>query len=258
MKENTFKYFHQLSEKYGDTIDDTRIAELFFNDFMTLTEGQVNTDFIDGKNNFDHIEKIEFNHEYGLMIIFFMMRAKDPVIKEMRKMAFSYDTYSMVIKLDTIRFVKTTNKVERIGVIIKGVTDNHKCIKRNIRGDKDNQHYKDIKTEFFSTEYLTLENGELTNIIGVDTPIIACWIIPKEFGISASLSKKYLYNINIQSLTNRLSRTVGDLHEKLQHIACKEIKMEALQSAGNSIRNIGESLLKLEMNYYYPPIEKID
>ncbi|WP_337393962.1 hypothetical protein [Alistipes communis] len=56
MKENTFELFHQLSEKYQNSIDDTRIAEQFFNDFMALTEGQVNTDFIDG-NNFDHIEK---------------------------------------------------------------------------------------------------------------------------------------------------------------------------------------------------------
>ena len=44
MKENTFELFHQLSEKYQNSIDDTRIAEQFF------------TDFIDG-NNFDHIEK---------------------------------------------------------------------------------------------------------------------------------------------------------------------------------------------------------
>ncbi|MDE6623429.1 MAG: hypothetical protein K2K30_03460 [Alistipes sp.] len=254
MKENTFAFFHQLSEKYQDSIDDTRIAEQFFNDFMALTEGQVNTDFIDG-NYFDHIEKVEFNHEQGLMIIYFKMPEKDPVMRAMRKMVFSYDTYSMAIKLDSIRFAKTKGNDACIGVLIKGVSDNQKYIKKKIKEGKDNNHYRDAKTEFFSTEYLTLENGELTNTIGIDTPIIACWIIPKEFNISAYKSKIILYHINIKSLTDRLDRNLSDLHEKIQCAPCKEIKIEAIQAAGNSIRNIGESLLKLKVNYYYPRIK---
>lgn len=254
MKENTFEFFHQLSEKYQDSIDDTRIAEQFFNDFMALTEGQVNTDFIDG-NNFDHIEKVEFNHEQGLMIIYFKVPEKDPEIRAMRKMVFSYDTYSMAIKLDSIRFATSKEKDACIGVLIRGVSDNQKYIKKKIKEGKDNNHYRDAKTEFFSTEYLTLENGELTNTIGIDTPIIACWIIPKEFNISAYKSKIILYHINIKSLTDRLDRNLSDLHDKIRCAPCKEIKMEALQAAGNSIRNIGESLLKLKVNYYYPRIK---
>lgn len=131
------------------------------------------------------LKKVEFNHEQGLMIIYFKVPEKDPEMRAMRKMVFSYDTYSMAIKLDSIRFATSKEKDACIGVLIRGVSDNQKYIKKKIKEGKDNNHYRDAKTEFFSTEYLTLENGELTNTIGIDTPIIACWIIPKEFNISA-------------------------------------------------------------------------
>jgi hypothetical protein len=251
----SFDIFHQLSDKFQDSIDDTQAAEKFFTEFLDLTEGRVNTDFIGG-NNYDRITKIEFDHAQGLMTFFFIVPEDNKEMMEMRKMAFPCDTYSMTIKLDTIRFVKSSARDQRIGILVKGVTDNNKCIKKNIKGSLDEKHYRELKTEFYSTEYLTYEDGELTNIIGVNTPIIACWIIPKEFNISAVESKKYLYRINIEELSNRLNRIINSIHTRICSASCKEERMEILQSAGNSLRNICECLLKLEINYYYKKFSK--
>ncbi len=245
--------FHTLADKYQDSIEDTITAEKFFDEFMSLTGGAVNTDFIDG-TNYDHIEKVEFDHNEGLMTVHFKIPETDEENKEMRRMVFPCDWYSMVIKLDTIRFIQSDKNPTEIGIAIRGVTDNQKLIKKSIKGLLPQKQYLEMQEEFYSTQHFKFDNGELSNIIGVDTPIVSCWIIPKDYMINATVSQKILYLYNLWLLSKRLDATINDLQMQWHKATKKEIRMPLLQSAGNAMRNVGETLLKLQLNFYFDKI----
>lgn len=241
--------FDFLAEKYRNSIEDTMAAEVFFDEFMSLTGGMVITDFING-DNYDRIEQIQFDHTLGLMTIHFRVPEKDPEIKEMRKMAFAGDWISMTVKLDTIRFI-CNNKGKAFAIAIRGVTDHKKVIRKAIKGSLNEKQYTSFNEEFYSTHHLKFDNGELSDIVGIDTPIVACWIIPKNLNISYRDSQKYLYRYNLMMLESRLGSTLNDLHKHWQATVGRENRMPLLQSAGNALRNIGETLLKLQCTYYF-------
>ena len=48
--------FTDLADKYGNSINTTKEAEVFFDEFMAMTGGMVIFDFLDCDND-DHIEK---------------------------------------------------------------------------------------------------------------------------------------------------------------------------------------------------------
>lgn len=240
--------FNSLAAKYGDKIDNTHIAESFFKEFMEETEGNVNVDFIDG-NNFDRISKVDFYHTDGLLKIFFYIPEDDEGIREMRKMVFPFDTYSMSIKLDKIRFVRSGDTI--VGFYIQGVTDNVKSIKKFFRGSLGNTDYAEHKTEFFSSELIKLESGLLEDSIAIDTPIISCWVISKDFSINSTESRKILYELNIKRLLGRLSRCKDNLQRKNDSASCKEERQELFESTGNTLRILLETLLKLKLNHHY-------
>lgn len=248
--------FRKLADKYGNSIDDTLSAEIFFNELMQETEGCVNVDFIDG-NNFDRIQKVEFNHTYGILKLYFHLPEKDEEMRQMRKMAFPFDTYSMTVKLDKIRFVKSGDKI--IGFYIQGFTDHKRCIKKTFRGSLGNIDYVEHKTEFYASDLLKRESGLIEDTVSIDTPIISCWVIPKDFFISTTESRRILYELNLKRLHNRLSRCQKNHPEKNSTASSKEERQELFETTGNTLRNLLESLLKLKLNYYYSSaLRKVD
>lgn len=250
--EKDSEIFHKLADKYQFSIEDTHRAEEFFNELMELTGGSVNTDFIDG-NNFDHIEKVEFNHDDGLLTLYFYRPEKDPISREMRKMAMPFDYYTMTIRFDFIRFIRSDERDHCIAFAIHGSTDNKRIIKKTIRKELTEQNYKGFKENFFATTHFKIENKESYNVVGIDTPIVSCWVIPKDFNISPTDSKYYLYKYNLLNLKERLKRIGNTVDDPAFPNKPKEIRLEILQSAGNGLRNIAESLLKLQTNYYPEP-----
>lgn len=248
MKKDLYKVFHVLADKYGNTIDDTRRAEEFFGDFMELTGGVANTDFING-NNFDHIEGVEFDHEKGLMTVYFRCPTGDEEIDRMHRMGLGYDTAGMVIKLDTIRFDRAEERDQRIGILIKGYTDDGRDVPKAIMGgvEKDKRLEKE---EFFGREYLKLDANGLSNFIGIRTPIIACWILPKELFIHPQDSQRMLYLYNIASLRRELNEESKEYYYKIGTCRSKEERVRLYMRAGNGMRGVCEGLLKLECNFY--------
>lgn len=249
MNKEAHTIFHELANKYGQSIEDTKVAESFFDEFMKQTRGCVNVDFING-DNWDKIENVDFDHEKGLMYLYYRLPEKDPEIAEMRKMAFPMDVYGMAIKLDAIRFVRKDTSSPVIGIAIRGVTDNNKLIKKSVKGNLDSKNYISHKFDFFATEHLKKDEDKIYSIIGIDTPIIACWIIPKTLHINAITSEKILYHINLDYLYKRIIRIRTKFYPEYSTASCKEYKTEVLQAAGNALRNVGETLLKLMICYY--------
>ena len=63
---NIFTY---LTDKYGNSINTPKEAEVLFDEFMAMTEGKVIVNILDSDND-DHIEKIVFDHSEGLMTLY--------------------------------------------------------------------------------------------------------------------------------------------------------------------------------------------
>ena len=248
MQKDLHKVFHLLADKYGNSIDDTHRAEEFFGEFLELTGGAVNVDFING-NNFDRIADVVFDHEKGLMTLFFRRHSGNEEIDGMHRGALGYDSAGMVIKLDTIRFVRTEERNCCIGILIKGYTDNCKEVSKAIVGgvDKDKRLEQE---EFFGREYLKLDDEGLSHFIGIRTPIVACWIVPKTFWIHPQDSQRLLYLCNIASLRDELDILFKEYSEKIATCGTKEQRVRAFKNAGNGLRGVCEGLLKLECNFY--------
>ena len=70
--------FTDLADKYGNSINTTKEAEVFFDEFMAMTGGMVIFDFLDCDND-DHIEK---------------------------KSVLPFDTYSVLVRFRSVRFVR--------------------------------------------------------------------------------------------------------------------------------------------------------
>lgn len=248
---------HNLADKYQDTIEDTKTAERFFVELLQETAGAVNVDFIDG-NNYDHIEKVEFDHSKGLMTIFFILPESDEEFRQMRKMAIPWDSCAMSIRFDAIRFLRAKERDSRIGFVILGYTDNEKLIKKEFKQDIPEIQYRYLKENFYSGNHLKVKDGELNQTIGIETPIASCWIIPKDLYINAQHSQKILYRYNISLLNERIDKVELDLNLLQSTSQRKEDKVEILQTSGNRLRNIAETLLKLEVNFHYDKLRLKD
>ena len=88
--------FTDLADKYGNSINTTKEAEVFFDEFMTMTGGKVIVDFLDCDND-DHIEKIVFDHSEGLMTLYTRLPEKDPEQRLLIKSVLPFDTYSYLV-----------------------------------------------------------------------------------------------------------------------------------------------------------------
>ena len=83
--------FTDLADKYGNSINTTKEAEVFFDEFMAMTGGKVIVDFLDCDND-DHIEKIVFDHNDGLMTLYTRLPEKDPEQRLLIKSVLPFDT----------------------------------------------------------------------------------------------------------------------------------------------------------------------
>ena len=83
--------FTDLADKYGNSINTTKEAEVFFDEFMAMTGGMVIFDFLDCDND-DHIEKIVFDHREGLMTLYTSLPEKDPEQRLLIKSVLPFDT----------------------------------------------------------------------------------------------------------------------------------------------------------------------
>lgn len=122
--------FTELADIYGDTINNTYEAEKFFNEFMRDTHGVVNLDYLDADND-DRIEKIDFCHDEGIVRICTRIPEKDVELRKMRKMVLPFDTYSLLVRLRNIRFVRLKSK-KCIAIAINGFTMSRKQVKKYV------------------------------------------------------------------------------------------------------------------------------
>lgn len=241
--------FTDYADIYGKSINNTHIAEKFFTDFLADTKGLVIVDHLDADND-DHIETVDFDHNNGLMRICTRIPEKDPEIKLMRQMVLPYDTYSILVKLKSIRFVRVKHN-KCLGIVINGYTFNKKevikALGRNgytIKADSD-------KGSFFSIEVIREKNGEYEFIRAMNTPITSFWLIPKHIGLTAQDSEQLLYAYNQDALSNSLSFIWKDLGKRLHHTKDKEHQERYIKECGNGMRDIAEGFFKLVMCFYH-------
>lgn len=83
--------FEKLSIDYPKReISDIEQLEAFFQQFMEVTKGVVNVDFLD-EDNWDHIGKVEIDKERNLLILHWKLPEENEEIALMRRMVFPYN-----------------------------------------------------------------------------------------------------------------------------------------------------------------------
>lgn len=247
--ENGVQIFTELADIYGDRINNTHEAEVFFNDFMRETRGVVNLDFLDADND-DRIEKIDFCHNEGIIRICTRVPEEDIELRNMRKIALPFDTYSLFVRLRNVRFVRLKSK-ECIAVAINGFTMNRKMAKKYASKSFGQVLDPSYGTSFFSSEIIREKNGLYEYMRAMTTPITSFWIIPKSLHISADESKRLLYHYNVEQLTKRLKTSILKLNKNLGEATDQEEKDDLVKMYGNRIRSLTEAFFKLVACFYH-------
>jgi len=134
-------FFTKVAHTYGNCINDTKEAKLFFKDFMNKTKGLVIVDFLDSDNS-DCIVDVRFNHKKGLIHLLFRLPSKDPEEKMAREMVSIPDVWKLIAKFNNIRFIHN-KKGECLAIVINTYTLRKKEIKNIIK----KREYKELKNE---------------------------------------------------------------------------------------------------------------
>lgn len=247
------RIFTELADIYGDSIDNTYKAEAFFKDFLAETQGVVNLDYLDADND-DRIEKVDFNHEEGIMRICTRIPEDDEELRKMRKMALPFDTYSLCVRLKNIRFVRMKSK-ECVAIVINGYTMNREIVKKYACEGYDKVSKPSYKMSFFSSEIIREKDGLYEYMRAMTTPIASFWIIPKGLHISAEESKRLLYHYNTEQLTKRLKASILQLRTNVDGTDDQEAKEEYVKMYGNRIRTLTEAFFKLVACFYHGKIQ---
>lgn len=243
------KLFTDYADVYGDSINDTRTAERFFVEFLSETGGAVNVDYLD-KDNDDRISAVDYDHDAGFIRICTRIPEADPEMRAIRRMALPFDTYSILVRLKNIRFVRVKDN-KCIGIVVNGFTVHRKEIEREV-GRKGNKVLKINEAgSFFSTNLIMELNGEYELMRAMKTPITSFWIIPKNVSITPQDSESLLYEYNVESLSKRLSVSWKELGDRLKAATDKDKKTEYIKQCGNQMRNVAEGLFKLMVCFYH-------
>ena len=189
MGTTNIEMFTALADKYGDSINTIEDAKTFFDDFMSVTNGQVIVDFLDADND-DHIENIAFDHNSGLITIYTRIPEKDSVLKEMRRMALPCDIYSILIRFKSIRFVRIKDN-KCLAIVVNGYTMKRKMIEKYGKECGSIIKGYDEKSSFFTSNVLMEYNKEYEYMRAVKTPITSFWLLPKEIILHPQESEKY-------------------------------------------------------------------
>lgn len=243
------KLFTCFADEYSDKIEDSHIAEKFFNDFLNKTQGCVNVDCLDADND-DRIECVNFDHDEGMMRLCTRIPEEDVEIREMRKMAFPFDIYSYLIRFKNIHFIRTEDG-KCLAIVVNGYTMNKKMIQSFAKkGDYIIKGY-DEKSSFFTSNLVREGDGLYEYIRAMKTPITSFWIIPKQLIINAQESEQYLYLYNIKALEERLKNCMQKLGSQIKTTKDKEEIDDFIKMYGNQIRTVAEALFKLVTCFYH-------
>lgn len=240
--------FSAIADKYGDSINTTKEAEGFFQDFMKQTEGWVIVDFLDQDND-DHIEGIAFNHEHGLLTLYTQLPEHDPLIAEMRRMVFPCDTYSILVRFKNIRFVRIKDN-KCLAIVINGYTMPEKMIKQYAESIQPDNLNIDAKYSFFTTNLLREKDKKIECIRAITTPITSFWILSKDVDLHSTDSEYLLYQYNVDNLSQNLDKWWNKLSLSLEGLTDTEEIDGLIGMYGNKIRCIAEALFKLITCFY--------
>ena len=245
--------FEKLSIDYPKReISDIEQLEAFFQQFMEVTKGVVNVDFLD-EDNWDHIEKVEIDKERNLLILHWKLPEENEEIALMRRMVFPYDIYSLALSFQSLRFITNKND-ECIAIVFKGYTVSRKDLVATlsdggytIKGMREND-------QMIATDALLAKDNMLQFIRFLKTPISSFWIIPKDIRLTPSDSRKYLFLWNLDNCQNRLKRVYNDLERLRREDVDKETEQDSICLAGSLLRRITETIFNLEVAFYYDKI----
>ena len=247
------RIFTGLADFYGDSINDTCKAEAFFKEFLVETQGVVNLDYLDADND-DRIEKVDFDHEEGIMRICTRIPEDDEELRKMRKMALPCDTYSLFVKLKNVRFVRQESD-ECVAIVVNGYTMSRDMVKKYASKGFDNVSKPSCNMSFFSSEILREKDGLYEYMRAMTTPIASFWIIPKGLHISAEESKRLLYHYNNEKLAKRLDASILQLRTNVDGTNDQEGKEEYVKMYGNRIRTLTEAFFKLVACFYHSKVK---
>lgn len=249
MKLPTIETFTAIADKYGNSINTTQDAERFFDEFMSLTGGQINIDFLDCDNE-DRLKKVAFDHDKGLMVLYRRLPEADEDIRMVRKSVLPFDTYSILIRFHNVRFVRVKDG-KCIAVVINGYTMNSKMVETYAKASGNTILKFDEKSSFFTSDMVVKNGDEYEFIRAANTPIVSFWIMPKVVNIQPQHSQKCLYGYNIDSLSQKLEDVWDKLSDVVKTTNDKGRQEEAMKMSGNQMRCLAEGLFKLVMCFYF-------
>ena len=244
--DNGLWFFQEFADIYGDSINDINAAEKFFDDFMRETEGSIILDYLD-TDNWDCVRKVEVDKPNGLIWFYWQVLDKDPIVNEMRKMAFPLDNYGMCLKFDKVRFIRgKRNKC--LGICIYGFTIREKKVESYAKADGWDIKGKNTDESFFSISVVREKNKTYQHWRFMTTPICSFWLIPKGLGINPQDSEKFLYQIGLAQCEENLKEALDRL--KGLNKLTPEDQRRLLKAVGNEMRNAAESLFKLILCFH--------
>lgn len=209
----------------------------------TETEGLVIVDFLDA-GNWDCIEGVETDATSGFLKIHwhdYRNLDESEEDKEIRTLVFPASLYSLLVKFKELRIVSTKSFPV---FILRGYALKDKEIKTYLA--KDSTEFKIFDNEDnFSKLAVRKINSQFESYTCLNTPIFSMIIIPKNFGASASLSKKALFSYNLAESRIRLNRVKEELEK--EDLTNEDLICEK----ANSVRRIFEYVLKVELCYRY-------
>ena len=244
--DNGLWFFQEFADIYGDSINDINAAEKFFDDFMRETEGSIILDYLD-TDNWDCVRKVEVDKPNGLIWFYWQVLDDDPIINEMRKMAFPLDVYGMCLKFDKVRFIRD-KKNRCFGICIYGFTIRERKVESYAKAGGWNIKGKNTDESFFSISILREKSKVYQHWRFMTTPICSFWLIPKGLGINPQDSEKCLYQIGLYQCEENLKEAFDRLKGLDKLNAEKQRKL--LKAVGNEMRNAAESLFKLILCFY--------
>lgn len=244
-----FSIFEEYADIYGNEISDIHVAAIFLDDFINDYGQCVNVDFLD-TDNWDHIKKVEADFDKHTLTLYWHLPVLDEELRIIRKMAFPYDRYCLIIKFHSILFIRD-NKNRCIGFIINGYTEKDKDIKKQMKLNGFSIASIDNNSSFFSTDIIRHNNNKESEFIRfMKTPITSFWIIPKCLMIQPQYSEKILYSINLQNCEKRLNNAINEVCKIKRRKTSKIDKEENLKQIGNSLRRIAENMFKLILCFH--------
>lgn len=240
------KIFNDIHQKLGkDVITDITEFQKFVDMLLTDTQGWVIVDFLDA-DNWDKIENFKVDTATGRAYLNwhdYRNVTEDEGAKMMRSMVFPGDVYGLALQFQELRLVKVgDNSI----FIFRGYALSSKEVS-NIMS-KDTTQFKVLdNSDNFSIKTVRQINNQWQCYNFLNTPIFSTVIIPKNFGISASTSKKILFTYNLLTCNQRILKIIDDVNNGKE-------ETDFLCEKSNTLRRVMESILKIECCYRYRQI----